>query len=44
MTYDLWVVYDVRIGRLPDGTTTYSAMSIEIDLYGENWLVMSSYV
>ena len=32
MTYDLWLVYDVRIGWSPDGIVIYSAMSIEIDL------------
>ena len=32
MACDLWVAYDVRIGRLLNGTVAYSAMSIEIDL------------
>ena len=32
MTYDLWMAYDVRIGRLLDETVTYFAVSIEIDL------------
>ena len=30
--YDIWVAYDVRIGRLLDRTIAYSIMSIKIDL------------
>ena len=32
MDYDLWMAYDVRIGRLLDGIVAYSIVSIEIDL------------
>ena len=32
ITYDLWVAYDMRIGRLLDETVTYFVMSIEIDI------------
>ena len=32
ISYDLWVAYDVRIGRLLDETVTYFAVSIGIDI------------
>ena len=32
LAYDLWVVYDMWIGRLLDETVTHFAVSIEIDL------------
>ena len=32
LAYDIWVAYDMRIGRLLDETVTYFAVSIEIDL------------
>ena len=32
IAYDLWVAYDVRIGRLLDETITYFAVSIEFDI------------
>nr|CAN62638.1 hypothetical protein VITISV_006315 [Vitis vinifera] len=31
-TYDLWVAYDMRVGRLLDEVVTYFAVSIEIDI------------
>ena len=32
LAYDVWVAYDMRIGRLLDETVTYFVESIEIDL------------
>ena len=32
LAHDLWMIYDMRIGRLLDETVTYFAVSIEIDL------------
>ena len=32
ISYDLWVAYDMRIGRLLDETVTYFVVGIEIDL------------
>ena len=32
LAYDLWVTYDVRIGRLLDETVTYFVVSIGIDI------------
>ena len=32
IAYELWVAYDMRIGRLLDETVTYFVVGIEIDL------------
>ena len=32
LAYDLWMAYDMRLGRLLDETVTYFAVRIEIDL------------
>ena len=32
IAYDLWVAYDMRVGRLLDETVTYLVVSIEIDI------------
>ena len=32
LAHDLWMAYDVRIGRLLDEIVAYFAVSIEIDL------------
>ena len=31
LAYDLWMIYDIWIGRLLDETVAYFVMSIEID-------------
>ena len=32
IAYDLWVAYDMRVGRLLDETVTYLVVSMGIDL------------